>query len=218
MKGQSARNAFSRAQRILHHLLWQYLPLISAVDRRRCYMLDPLPEPPSGPDDVPQDLSPLVHFAPKCYAGSDEYVRAMMPASIPVGQGSLTLPQTVSTKQHSTRRSSMNQERLAQRDKMAQEHQLGVLEMQCTPMTIKGWAIFTGGIVGGYLLIWLALVYFLGNFIWSLQVGGIMLLVLLGVMSLVYLVICFSNETVYIYTNGLVYLNWLRSGVAAGRR
>jgi len=25
MKGQSARNAFSRAQRILHHLPWQYL-------------------------------------------------------------------------------------------------------------------------------------------------------------------------------------------------
>jgi len=76
-----------------------------------------------------------------------------MPASIPVGQGSLTLPQTVSTEQQSTRRSSLNQERLAQRDKMAQEYQLGVLKMQCTPM-IKGWATLAGVVVGSCLLFW----------------------------------------------------------------
>ncbi len=109
----------------------------------------------------------------------------------------------------------MNQEQLlAQREELAREYHLGELELYRTPMTFKGWTIFLGGLVAFFLLFFLAIAYFSGNLIGNLPSVGIILLAVLGGLVIGYIGTYFTYYSVYIYTNGLIYLNWQRSGVA----
>ncbi len=109
---------------------------------------------------------------------------------------------------------------LSQRDELAIEHQLGILEMQRTPMTFKEWAILFVGILAGCFLCWLAVVFFSGaSFIESFPrpltiETAILGIFIFGLLLIPAIVHSFTCSTVYIYTNGLVYLNRSRSGFA----
>ena len=114
----------------------------------------------------------------------------------------------------------MDQTTLAQRDELASDHQLGRLEMQRTPRTFKAWALLFGGILAGCFLLSIAVVYFsrlsfIEGFSWALAIGdAIFAISLFGLLFIPAIVRSFTCSTVYIYTNGLVYLNRDRSGVA----
>jgi hypothetical protein len=114
----------------------------------------------------------------------------------------------------------MDQTTLAQRDELASEHQLGRLEMQRTPRTFKAWALLFGGILAGCFLLYMAVIYFSGlpfskSFLQSLTIDvAIFAISLFGLLFIPGIVHSFTYSTVYIYTNGLVYLNRDRSGVA----
>ena len=114
----------------------------------------------------------------------------------------------------------MSQTRLAQRDELASEHQLGRFEMQRTPRTFKEWALLFGGILAGCYLSLLAVFYFSGaSFIESFPHSGtivttIFAIFLFGLLVLPAIIHSFTCFAVYIYTNGLIYLNRSRSGVA----
>ncbi len=117
----------------------------------------------------------------------------------------------------------MNQEQLlAQRDELAREYHPGEFEMQRTFETFKEWTISVVGclvavILPTFLFV-IAIGYFAGDFpyIEMFQVFGIALLCTLGLPYIIYIGLYYSayNTDVYIYTNGLVYLNRHRSGVA----
>jgi len=110
---------------------------------------------------------------------------------------------------------------LAQRDELASEHQLGILEMPRTPRTFKEWALLFVGILAGCFLCWIAVVYFSGaSFIESFPrpltiETAILGILIFGLLLIPAIVHTFSYSSVYISTNGLVYLNRSRSGGAS---
>ena len=111
---------------------------------------------------------------------------------------------------------------LAQRDELASEHQLGLLEMRRTPMTFKGWTLVFGGILAGWFLIFMVAIYSTGaslaSAIESSPQPAIVVAILpfffFGLLVIPAIIESFTCYAVYIYTNGLVYLNRSRSGVA----
>ena len=117
----------------------------------------------------------------------------------------------------------MDQTTLAQRDELASEHQLGLLEMRRTPMTFKAWALVFGGTLAGWFLICIVVISSTGASLASAiesspqpytVLTAILPIFTFGVLVILAIVESFTRCAVYIYTNGLVYLNRSRSGVA----
>jgi len=94
----------------------------------------------------------------------------------------------------------MNLNRLARRDELAREHQLGRLELQCTPIGFKGWAILIVVAVGLVLAVATR----------NLTLVVLSLPASLGMVSLIYLL---NDRSVYLYTRGLIFLGGTRKRV-----
>ena len=94
----------------------------------------------------------------------------------------------------------MNLNRLARRDELAREHQLGRLELQCTPMTFKVWTILIVVAVGLVLAVATR----------NLTLVVLSLPASLVMASIIYLL---NDRAVYLYTRGLVFLGGIRKRV-----
>jgi len=117
----------------------------------------------------------------------------------------------------------MTPKKLARRDDLAREHNLGKLELQRTIMTFKRWVlIMVGFMVGLYVI--LAVIVFLtlphatsaktgtdsAGLIFGEMIAAVLMLCVPG-FSFVYLT---NNRTVALYTRGLVYLGVNKERVA----
>ena len=117
----------------------------------------------------------------------------------------------------------MTPKKLARRDDLAREHNLGKLELQRTIMTFKRWVlIMVGFMVGLYVI--LAVIVFLtlphatsaktgtdsAGLIFGEMIAAVLMLCVPG-FSFVYLT---NNRTVALYTRGLVYLGANKERVA----
>ena len=117
----------------------------------------------------------------------------------------------------------MTRKKLARRDELAREHNLGKLELQRTVMTFKRWALITGGgMVGFYAILAVIVVLTLphattarpGTDSAGLILGEMAAAVLMiGVpgFSFVYLM---NNQSVALCTRGLIYFGVTREQVA----